>query len=172
MDISDFAIRGVLMQDGRPIAYENKKLDACQKRWPTHEKEFFVVVHCLKMWQHNLGLHKTKVNTNNKSLKYIEMQVSAEQLRWHDTLVLINVHLIHKLDCNNVVLDVLSKHEEFQAMNTIQALWLIYKGDGNLQLKITEGYMKDSKIQRLLDELCKGKALKEVKLMDMLIKNK
>jgi hypothetical protein len=37
-DPSDFAIGGVLMQDERSIAYESKKLDGCQRRWPTHEK--------------------------------------------------------------------------------------------------------------------------------------
>ena len=103
---SDFAIGGVLMQDGRPIAYESKKLDGCQRRWPTHEKELFAVVHCLKMWQYYLGLYKTKVYTDNVSLKYFEIQaqVSAKKLRWHDTLVLMNVDLIHKPSRDNMKL--------------------------------------------------------------------
>jgi hypothetical protein len=106
-DANDFAIGGVLMQDGRPIAYENKKLDGCQKRWPTHENELFAVVHCLKTWQHYLGLDKTKVYTDNILLKYFETQaqVSAKQLRWHDTLALMNVKLIHKPGRDNVVPD-------------------------------------------------------------------
>ena len=152
MDASDFAIGGVLMQDRRPIAYESKKLDGCQRRWPTHEKELFVVVHCLKMWQHYLGLHKTKVYTDNVSLKYFETQaqVNAKQLRWHDTLALMNVDLIHKPGRDNVVPDALSRQEEFHAMSTTQALPLMYKGEGNLQRKIKEGYLKDPKAQRLL----------------------
>ena len=166
---SDFAIGGVLMQDGRPIAYENKKLDGCQRRWSTHEKELIAVVHCLKTWQYYLGLHKTNV-----SLKYFETQaqVSAKQLRWYDTLALMNVDLIHKPDHDNMVLDALSRQEEFHAMNTPQALRLMYKGEGNLQQKIREGYLKDSKAQRLLGELHKGKALKEIKLVDGLLKYK
>ena len=123
-DASDFAIGGVLMQDGRPIAYESKKLDGCQRKWPTHEKELFAVVHCLKTWQHYLGLHKTKVYTDNVSLKYFETQaqVSAKQLRWHDTLALMNVDLIHKPGRDNVVPDALSRREEFHTMSTTQAL--------------------------------------------------
>ena len=119
-DANDFVIEGVLMQDGRPIAYESKKLDGYQKRWPTHEKELFDVVHCLKTWYYYLGLHKTKVYTDNVSLKYFETQaqVSTKQLRWHDTLALTNVDSIHKSGCDNVVLDALSRQEEFHAMST------------------------------------------------------
>jgi hypothetical protein len=38
-DASDFAIRGVIVQDGRPVAFESKKLSETERRWPTHEKE-------------------------------------------------------------------------------------------------------------------------------------
>ena len=48
-DVSGFVIGGVLMQDGHPIAFESKKLTDSQLRWPTHEKELFAVVHCLKV---------------------------------------------------------------------------------------------------------------------------
>jgi len=36
---SDFAIEGVLVQEGRPVAFENKKLSETKRKWPTHEKE-------------------------------------------------------------------------------------------------------------------------------------
>jgi hypothetical protein len=47
-DASDFAIGGILVQDGRLVAFENKKLNMTERRWPTHEKEMWAVVHCLK----------------------------------------------------------------------------------------------------------------------------
>ncbi len=37
-----------------------------------------------------------------------------EQLRWHDTLALLDVELIHKPRWDNVVLDALSRKENFQ----------------------------------------------------------
>ncbi len=37
-DASDFAIGGVLVQEGRPVAFESKKLSEMERRWPTHEK--------------------------------------------------------------------------------------------------------------------------------------
>ncbi len=38
-DAFDFAIGGVLVQDGRSVAFESKKLSETKQRWPTHEKE-------------------------------------------------------------------------------------------------------------------------------------
>ena len=98
--------------------------------------------------------------------------MSAKQLRWHDIFALINVDLIHKLGRDNMVPDALSRWEDFHAMSTTQVLRLMYKGEGNLQRKIREGYFKDPKAQRLLGELYKGKALKEDKLVDGLLKYK
>jgi len=38
-DASNFAIGGVIVQDGRSVAFESKKLNETERRWPTHEKE-------------------------------------------------------------------------------------------------------------------------------------
>jgi hypothetical protein len=69
-DASDFAIGGVLVQDGRPVAFESKKLSEMERRWPTHEKEMWVVIHCLKTWSHYIGSKDVVVWTDNVTLKY------------------------------------------------------------------------------------------------------
>lgn len=74
-DASGFVIGGVLMQDGHPVAYESRKLTGSQPSWLTHEKKLYVVVHCLKNWRHYAGRRKTKVFTDNISLKYLDMKV-------------------------------------------------------------------------------------------------
>jgi hypothetical protein len=38
-DPSNFAIGGVVMKDGRLVAFESKKLSEMERRWLTHEKE-------------------------------------------------------------------------------------------------------------------------------------
>jgi hypothetical protein len=110
------------------MAYESKKLHGCQRKGPTNEKKIFAVVHCLKMWQYYFELQKTKVYTDNVSLKYIEtqMQVSAESLRWHDTFALMDVELIHKPGYDNVVPDALNGWEEFEAMSTTQIIFIMF----------------------------------------------
>jgi len=52
-----------------------------------------------------LELHKTKVYTDNVSLKYFgtHTQISVKPLRWHNTLALRKVDLIHKTGHDNMV---------------------------------------------------------------------
>ena len=61
---------------------------------------------------------------DNRSLKYFGkyLLMSVKPLWWLNTLGLIKVDLIHKVGHNNMVLDVLSEREEFQAMSTIHIL--------------------------------------------------
>lgn len=50
MNTSDFVICEVLMEEGHLIAFQNKKIARAQLKWPTHEKELFMVVSCLNAW--------------------------------------------------------------------------------------------------------------------------
>jgi hypothetical protein len=110
-DASDFAIRGVLVQDGRPVAFESKKLNETERKWPTHEKEMWVVIHCLKTWGHYIGSKDVVVWTDNVTLKYFATQpkLSSKQVRWQDTLALFNVDIRHKSRKENIVPDALSR---------------------------------------------------------------
>ncbi|CAF4036520.1 unnamed protein product, partial [Didymodactylos carnosus] len=53
-DASMVAVGDVIMQnDGngeRPIAYESKKLNDAQIRYPVHEQEFYAIIICLRSW--------------------------------------------------------------------------------------------------------------------------
>jgi len=109
-DASDFAIGGVLVQEGRPVAFEIKKLSETERRWPTHEKEMWAVIHCLKTCGHYIGSKDVVVWTDNVTLKYFATQpkLSSKQVRWQDTLALFNVDIRHKPGKDNIVPDALS----------------------------------------------------------------
>jgi len=47
-DASNFVIRAILVQVGKTMAFENKKLSDMEQRWPKHEKEMWVMTHCFK----------------------------------------------------------------------------------------------------------------------------
>jgi hypothetical protein len=65
---SNFAIGGVLVQDGRLVAFENKKLSETERRWLTHDKEMWAVIHCLKTWGHYIGSKDVGVGAQDEHL--------------------------------------------------------------------------------------------------------
>ena len=156
-DASDFAMGGVLMQEGRPVAFESKKLSDVERRWPTHEKEMWAIIHCLKLWQHYLGLEYTKVYTNNVSVRYFKTQpkITPKQWRWADVLACFNVDLIHKPERDNVVPDALSRRQELR---------IIFTGESSLMRKIREAYQDDEESKKTLDTLRLGKKLEHFRL--------
>ena len=156
-DAPYFAIGGVLMQEGRPVAFESKNLLDVERRWPTPEKEMWAVVHCLKLWQHYLGLKYTQVYTDNVSVRYFETQpkITPKEWRWTDVLACFNVDLIYKPGRDNVVPDALSRR---------QKLRIIFMSELSLMRKIREGYQDDEESKRTLDTLRLGKKLEPFRL--------
>jgi hypothetical protein len=73
-DASDTGIGGVLMQDGRAIAYSSRQLRRYKEHYPTHDLELLVVVHTLKVWRHYLLGNIVHIYTDHKSLKYLFTQ--------------------------------------------------------------------------------------------------
>ena len=53
-DASGIGIGGVLMQEGKPIAYLSEKLGGAQLNYPIYDKELYALVHVLETWQHYL----------------------------------------------------------------------------------------------------------------------
>ena len=49
-DASGIGIGGVLMQNGRPIAYHSEKLDGDRLNYPIYDKELFAFVRVLQVW--------------------------------------------------------------------------------------------------------------------------
>lgn len=73
-DASDFAIGGVLMQDGHPVAYESRKLNETSRRYTVQEKEMTAVVHCLRVWRHVTLGSPFLVKTTNVATSYCKTQ--------------------------------------------------------------------------------------------------
>jgi hypothetical protein len=117
------------VQEGKPVAFESKKLDEMEWRWPTHEKEMWAVIHCLKTWGHYIGSKDVMVWTDNVTLKYFATQpkLSSKQVRWQNTLALFNVDIWHKPGKENVVPDVLSRKHQFK---------VVYVGETKLQKEV------------------------------------
>jgi hypothetical protein len=83
-DASDYAIGGVLMQDGHPIAFESRKLNDAERRYTVQEKEMTAMVHCLRTWRHYLLGAAFIVKMDNVATSYLQSQkkLSPKQARW------------------------------------------------------------------------------------------
>ncbi|KAE8662748.1 hypothetical protein F3Y22_tig00113145pilonHSYRG00109 [Hibiscus syriacus] len=97
-DASDVVICGVLMQEGHPIAYENRKLNETERRYTVHEKEMMAVVHCLRTWQHYLLGSKFIVFTENVANSYFltQKKLSPKQARWQEFLAEFDLSFEYK----------------------------------------------------------------------------
>ena len=54
-DASGIGLGGVLLQDGKPVAYFSKKLSGPSLNYSTYDKELYALVRTLETWQHYYG---------------------------------------------------------------------------------------------------------------------
>ncbi|KAH9752509.1 Endonuclease [Citrus sinensis] len=151
-DASDFAVGGVLMQEGHPIAFESRKLNDTERRYTVQEKEMTAIIHCLRVWRHYLlGSHFT-IMTDNVVTSYFQTQkkLSPKQVRWQDFLAEFDYQLEYKPGKANVVADALSRKAELVTLSMSQP-----KSD--LVSRIKEGLQQDPLAKDLLEKVLERK---------------
>ena len=118
IDASDFSIGGVLMQDGHMVAYESRKLQDRERRYPVHEKEITAIIHCLHVWRHYLIGKSFVVKTDNVAESYFASQpkLSAKQAHWQDFLVEFDMTIEYRPGRHNAVADALSRKGQLAAL--------------------------------------------------------
>ena len=125
-DASGNGIGAVLMQEGRPIAFESRPIKGKYLQKPIYEKEMLAILHALKKWRTYLMGRHFKVKMDHDSLKYfLEQRLSSkEQQKWVTKMLGYDFEIIYKKGKLNVVVDALSrKDEEVEAL--ICAIYII-----------------------------------------------
>ena len=119
-DASDFSIRGVLMQERRPIAFKSRKLNETERRYTIQEKEMTAIIHCLRTWRHYLLGSHFIMKTDNVATSYFQTQkkLSPKQARWQDLLAEFDYMLEYKPGIANHVADALSRKAELTSMTS------------------------------------------------------
>ena len=70
-DASSFALGGVLMQNGQPIAYTSRAMTETEQRYAQIEKEMLAIVHCCKKFHYYIFGRPVKVESDHKPLQSI-----------------------------------------------------------------------------------------------------
>jgi hypothetical protein len=78
-DASGIGIGGVLLQEGKPIAYFSKKLSGPSLNYSTYDKELYALAHILETWQHYLWLKEFVIHSDHESLKHIRGQAKLNK---------------------------------------------------------------------------------------------
>ncbi len=110
-DAFDRTPLAVLVQEGRPVAFESWKLNETEQRFTVHEKEMTAVVHCLRLWRHYLLGGKFEIQTDNVAMSYFDTQkkLRPKQARWQELLAEFDCTLKYKPGKINVVADTRSR---------------------------------------------------------------
>jgi hypothetical protein len=110
-DASGTGIGGVLMQDGRAIAYASRQLRCHEEYYPTHDLELLTIVHTLKVWRHYLLGNLVHIYTDHKSLKYLFTQsdLDMRQRRWIELIKDYELEVYYHPGKVNVVINALSR---------------------------------------------------------------
>jgi hypothetical protein len=189
-DASGNGIGVVLMQEGRPLAFESRPLKGKDLHKPIYEKEMMEILHALKKWHPYLIGRHFKVKIDHDSLKYfLEQRLSSEeQQKWVTKILGYDFEIVYKKGKKNVVADALSrKDEDVEAflcvISIIQPDWIIeardeWKNDEKVWTLIqrlqqdssasdTFTWKNDSLWYKDLLYLCKNSQLKQKVLLEL-----
>ena len=126
-DASKMGLGGVLMQNGKVVAYASRQLRIHEKNYPTHDLELAAVVFVLKMWRHYLYGSRFEVFSDHKSLKYLfdQKELNMRQRRWLELLKDFDFELSYHPGKANVVADALSRKTLHMSALMVKELELI-----------------------------------------------
>lgn len=109
-DASNFAIGAVLSQEGRPISFASRTLNAHETRYSTIEKELLAIVWATSYFRPYLFGRKFTLQTDHKPLTFLEniQEDNSKLQRWKLKLLEYDFNIKHIKGRDNFVADVVA----------------------------------------------------------------
>ena len=110
-DASGIGLGGVLLQDGKPVAYFSEKLSGPSLSYSTYDKELYALVQTLETWQHYLWPKEFVIHSDHESLKHIKSQakLNRRHAKWVEFIETFHYVIKHKKGKENVIANALSR---------------------------------------------------------------
>ncbi|KAK1641612.1 hypothetical protein QYE76_059417, partial [Lolium multiflorum] len=110
-DASGIGLGGVLLQEGKPVAYFSEKLSGPSLNYSTYDKELYALVRTLETWQHYLWPKEFVIHSDHESLKHIRSQakLNRRHAKWVEFIESFPYVIKHKKGKDNVIADALSR---------------------------------------------------------------
>ena len=87
---SDFAVGAVLLQNGRPLAFDSSKLTEGESQWHTTDKQMLASVNAMRTWRCYLegvsAENCTLVTDHNTNTYQPTKELHGRQVRWSEFL--------------------------------------------------------------------------------------
>ena len=158
-DASGVGIVGVLMQEGRPIAYFSEKLNGPTLNYSIYDKELYALVRSLETWQHYLWPKEFVIHSDHESLKHLrgQQKLNHRHAKWSELIESFPYIVKYKKGKDNVVANALSRRHILLSQLDVKILGLE---------SIKELYANDSYFAEPFSKCNKGKGWKKFHLHD------
>jgi hypothetical protein len=108
---SGVGIGGVLMQDGKPVAYFSEKLHGPVLNYSTYGKKLYAPVRLLETRHHYFWPKEFIIHSDHELLKYLHSQnnLNRRHAKWVEFIESFPYNTKHKKGKDNVIADALSR---------------------------------------------------------------
>ena len=122
-DACGVGLGAVLLQNGRPIAFEGKRMSPAEQNYGVGEQELLAVIHALELWRCYLdGVEFTVVTDHSPNTFFAtKTLLSPRQARWAERLSRFSFMWEYRPGRVNVA-DLLSRHPTFTANSIFLAV--------------------------------------------------
>ena len=112
-DASSYALGGVLLQEGHPVAYTSRALTSAERNYAQIEKEMLAIVHCCKKFHHYIFGREVVVESDHKPLQAIYTKpLLAAPMRLQSMLLKLqpyDMNIVYKPGKDLLIGDALSR---------------------------------------------------------------